>query len=161
MLDAGAPADLAQGKRPSTRLSSLGGQATVLAGNRGTGPNHGAGPLSDRGVFGSGPSRRRPIEDAGRLVMGRQLPSSEVGEQRVAIGRGEVVPLCPFESDSRFNGPGLLQNQLKGKVDATVVGRNSDASRAPPGPTLMIERSIGSLFLVRHEFDPPRCHDDA
>ena len=38
VLDAGAPADLAQGKRPSTRLSSPGGQATVLAGNRGTGP---------------------------------------------------------------------------------------------------------------------------
>ena len=38
--------------------------------------------------------------------------------------RGEVVPLCPFESDSRFNGPGLLQNQLRGKVDAAVVERS-------------------------------------
>ena len=37
---------------------------------------------------------------------------------------GEVVPLCPLKSDSRFNGPGLLQNQLKGKVDDEVVERN-------------------------------------
>ncbi len=59
------------------------------------------------------------------------------------FGRGEVVPLCPLVSDPRFNGPGLLQNQLKGKVDAEVVGRDSDASRAPPGPTRPIERYAG------------------
>jgi len=46
---------------------------------------------------------------------------------------GEVVLLCPFKSDSRFNGPGWLQNQLKGEVDAAVVERNLNASRAPPG----------------------------
>jgi hypothetical protein len=32
-----------------------------------------------------------------------------------------IVRLCLFESDSRSNGPGLLQNLLKGKVDAEVV----------------------------------------
>ena len=40
------------------------------------------------------------------------------------LGRGEAVPLCPLKSDLRFNGPGLLQNQLKGKVDAEVVERS-------------------------------------
>jgi hypothetical protein len=49
--------------------------------------------------------------------------------------RGKAVLLCPFDSDSRFNGPGMFQIQRKAKVDAEVVGRNSDGSRAPPAPT--------------------------
>jgi hypothetical protein len=49
--------------------------------------------------------------------------------------RGEVVPLCPFMSDSRFNGPGLLQNQLKGNGEPAVVEHDLSASVAPPGPT--------------------------
>jgi hypothetical protein len=31
-----------------------------------------------------------------------------------SANRGEAVRLCPFVSDSRFNSPGVLQNQLKG-----------------------------------------------
>ena len=39
-----------------------------------------------------------------------------------------------------------------GKVDAAVVERNLNAAGAPSGPTLMIERSIDALFVVRDEF---------
>ena len=42
----------------------------------------------------------------------------------------EIVPLRPLVSDSRLNGPGVLQNQLKGKVDAEIVERNLNASGA-------------------------------
>jgi hypothetical protein len=61
------------------------------------------------------------------------LSPAAARQGKESADRGKVVPLCPLKSDSPFNGPGLLQNQLKGKVDAEVVGRNSDASRAPPG----------------------------
>ena len=62
------------------------------------------------------------------------------------MDHGEAVTLCPLVSDSRFNGPGLLQNQLKGKVDAAVVVRNLNASGAPLGPTRLIEHSIDCGF---------------
>jgi hypothetical protein len=57
----------------------------------------------------------------GRIISDRGKAGQGFGCHR------EVVPLCPLKSDSRFNGPGLLQNQLRGNVDAAVVRRNSDA----------------------------------
>jgi hypothetical protein len=51
-------------------------------------------------------------------------PTGTQSEQGNQASSGEVVHLCPFLSDSRFSGPGVLQNQLNGKVDAAVVERS-------------------------------------
>jgi hypothetical protein len=60
----------------------------------------------------------------GRLGLHGRIICRDVEPEQGIRGPRRSVPWCALVSDSRFNGPGLLQNQLKGKVDAEVVERS-------------------------------------
>ena len=86
------------------------------------GPNHGAGSLSDRGVISSGHSRRRPIEDAGRLVMGRQQTFNRGPQLAVATTVGGEI-CSPFRGGNLGGGKELVTNKFGiGRHDKSLRG---------------------------------------